>query len=62
MEEEDGADNPCNNDLRSRLYSPFSSESLDFKFTYHYWTRLREGRARKGRGLPKPSIPNHISD
>lgn len=39
---EDDSRNPRDIDLRSRLYSPFSSHSLDFKFTYHYRARLYE--------------------
>ena len=39
---EDDSRNPRDIDLRSRLYSPFSSRSLDFKFTYHYRSRLYE--------------------
>ena len=39
---EDDSRNPRDIDLRSRLYSPFSSNSLDFKFTYHYRARLYE--------------------
>lgn len=39
---EDDSRNPRDIDLRSRLYSPFSSNSLDLKFIYHYRQRAYE--------------------